>query len=241
MAGRFDDGHLHAEADAEIGHLVFAGELRGVDLAFRPALAKTAGHQDAVDLFEIGRRVFLFEDLRLDPLELDLDAIGDAAVIERLDQRLVGVLEARVLADDGNGHFAFRRADAVADLFPLVETGFWRRLDAEGGQHFRIEAFLVIGHRHVVDIGDVERLDDGRRPHIAEQRQLAAFSFRDLAVGAHKQDIGVNAERLQFLDRMLGRLGLQLAGGRDIGHERQMDVGRRCHAAGRCRAGGSPP
>ena len=28
----------------------------------------------------------------------------------------------------------------------------------------------------------------------------------------------------QFLDRMLGRLGLQLAGGRDIGHQRQMHI-----------------
>ena len=28
----------------------------------------------------------------------------------------------------------------------------------------------------------------------------------------------------QFLDRMLGRLGLQLAGRRDVGHQRQVDV-----------------
>ena len=44
--------------------------------------------------------------LGLDPLEVDLDGVGDAAVVERLDQRFVGVLEAGVLADDGDGHLA---------------------------------------------------------------------------------------------------------------------------------------
>ena len=35
---------------------------------------------------------------------------------------------------------------------------------------------------------------------------------------------GAMPMRAQFLDRMLGRLGLQLAGGRDVGHQRQMDI-----------------
>ena len=55
---------------------------------------------------------------------------------------------------------------------------------------------------------------------------LRRSAFRDFAVGAHQQDIGLNADRLQFLDRMLGRLGLQFAGGRDIGHQRQVDIDR---------------
>ena len=52
---------------------------------------------------------------RLDPVELDLDLVGDAAVRQRLDQRLVGVLEAGVLADDGDRDLAFRVADALVD------------------------------------------------------------------------------------------------------------------------------
>ena len=72
IARRLDAGHLHAKADAEIRNLAFAGEFGGQDLAFRAALAKAAGHQNAVDLFEVRRRIFLFEDFRLDPFELDL-------------------------------------------------------------------------------------------------------------------------------------------------------------------------
>ena len=81
-------------------------------------MAEAAGHEDAVDAFEIGRRVLALEDLALDPVEIDLDLVGDAAVMQRLDQRLVGVLEARVLADDGDLHLAFGIADALGDRRP---------------------------------------------------------------------------------------------------------------------------
>ena len=56
-ARRLDHRHLHAEADAEIGHLALAGELRRQDLALRAALAEAAGHQDAVHVLQLRRRV----------------------------------------------------------------------------------------------------------------------------------------------------------------------------------------
>ena len=49
----------------------------------------------------------------LDPVELDLDPVGHAAVRQRLDQRLVGVLEAGVLADDGDRDLALGIVDAA--------------------------------------------------------------------------------------------------------------------------------
>jgi hypothetical protein len=109
------------------------------------ALAETARHQDAMHLFQPGRGVFLLEDLRFDPFEADPHAVGDAAMGKRLHQRLVGVLEARVFADDGDRHLALGIVDAVGDLLPALHARLRRRIDAEGGQHFRIEAFLVIG------------------------------------------------------------------------------------------------
>ncbi len=95
--------------------LAFARELGGEDLALGAALAETTRHQDAAHAFEVRRRILALEDLALDPLELDLDAVGDAAVHQGLDQRLVGVLQPRVLADDGDGHLALGRGDAARD------------------------------------------------------------------------------------------------------------------------------
>ena len=54
VAGAFDDGHLHAEADAEERDAAFAGEAYGGDLAFRAAFAEAAGDEDAVHVLEAG-------------------------------------------------------------------------------------------------------------------------------------------------------------------------------------------
>ena len=127
IARRLDHRHLHAEADAEIRHVALARELRRADLALGAALAEAAGHQDAVDVLEERRRVLVLEDLALDPVEIDLHLVGDAAMRQRLDQRLVGVLHAGVLADDGDGDLAFRIADALVDAAASAARSGWRR------------------------------------------------------------------------------------------------------------------
>jgi hypothetical protein len=212
---RLDAGHLHAEADAEIRHVAGARKARGADLALRPALAEAARHQDAVHVLEERRGVLALEDLRLDPLQVDPDLVGDAAVDQRLLQRLVGVEQAGVLAHDGDRHLAFRVGDAVGDFAPPAKVGLGLARQPEGAEHLAVEAFRMIGQRHVVDRVHVQRLDDGRWLHVAEQRDLAALGFRDRPVGAAQQDVGLDADRAQFLDRVLGRLGLELAGRRE--------------------------
>ena len=103
------------------GTLALARELGGADLSLGAALAEAARHQDAVDVLEERRRILALEHLALDPVELDLDLVGDAAVRQRLDQRLVGVLEAGVLADDRDRDVALRIADALVDGLPALQ------------------------------------------------------------------------------------------------------------------------
>ncbi len=106
VARRLDDGELHAEADAEVGDLVLAGEAGGVDHALGPAFAEAAGDEDGVVALEPGGGVLALEDLAVDPLGADADAVGHAAVGQRLGDGFVGVLELRVLADDGDADLA---------------------------------------------------------------------------------------------------------------------------------------
>src|SRR5262249_11055282 len=56
--------------------------------------------------------------------------------------------------------------------------------------------------------------------------ELPPLLLRDGAVGTAQQNIGLDADRAQLLDRVLRRLGLQLAGARNVGQQRQMDVNR---------------
>ncbi len=221
VARRLDHRHLHAEADAEIRHLALAREARRLDLAFGAALAEAAGNQDAVHRLEMLHRVALLEDLAVEPVELDPDVIGDAAMAQRLGQRFVAVEEMRVLADDGDGDLAFGAADAGDDLLPAPEIGLGLG-DAEMAADLAVEALQVIGVRHVIDGVDVERGNDAAVADIAEERDLLALAFRDRPVGAAEQDVRLDAEAEQLLHRMLRRLGLQLAGRRDVGHQGQM-------------------
>src|ERR1700733_1410116 len=107
IARGLDYRHLHSEADAEIRHVALARDLRGADLALRAALAETAGHQNAIDVFQERRGILVLEHLALDPVEIDLHLVGDAAMRQRLDQRFVGILHAGIFADDRDRHRAF--------------------------------------------------------------------------------------------------------------------------------------
>ena len=118
IAGRLDHRHLHAEADAEIGNTAFASQLHRRDLTLGTAFAEAAGHQDAVDAFEIMERAFFLEGFRLDPLDADAHIVGDATVAQRLVERFVGVLEAGVLAHHGDLDLAFGGFDAGLDVVP---------------------------------------------------------------------------------------------------------------------------
>src|SRR5688572_24870677 len=84
----------------------------------------------------------------------------------------------------------------------------------------------MISAWHVIDALHIERLDDGGRPYITEKRDLAPLIHRNLAIGAAQENVGLDADRAQFLDRMLRRLGLELARGRDIGQKGQVDEDR---------------
>src|SRR5215472_16774228 len=73
IARRLDHRHLHAKANAEIGHAALARELGRENLTLGAALAEPAGHEDAVDVFQEGRRILVLKDFALDPVEIDLD------------------------------------------------------------------------------------------------------------------------------------------------------------------------
>ena len=107
-AASLDHRHLHAEADAEIGHLALAREAGGEDLALGAARAEAARHQNAVHALEMGGRIGRLSKISLSiQSSLTLHPVGHAAVGQRLDQRLIGVLEAGVFADDRDRHLAF--------------------------------------------------------------------------------------------------------------------------------------
>ena len=177
-----DHRHLHAEADAEIGHLALARETGGEDLALGAARAEPAGHQDAVNALEVRRRVGRLENLALDPVELDPHLVGHAAVGQRLDQRFVGVLEAGVLADDRDRHLALGIVIGARHRSQRRMLGLGAGSMPKAASTSRSRPGGVIERRHVVDRTRVARLDHRAFAHVAEEAELAPLLARDLAV-----------------------------------------------------------
>src|SRR5471030_1468279 len=204
IAGRLDHRHLHAEADAEERHLALARELDRVDLALGAALAEAAGYQNAVHVLEMADRVVALEDLGVHPLQPDLHVAAEAAVRQRLGERLVGIEQHRVLADHRDRHLALGFAHRAHDATPAVEVRLLLDIEIEVAADLAVETLIVIGDRHLVDRVDVARLDDALGLDVAEQRDLAALVCRDLLVArSADQQVGLDSDAQQFLDRML--------------------------------------
>jgi hypothetical protein len=92
----------------------------------------------------------------VEPVDLDLDAVGHAAVDQRLGEALVGVLQADIFADDADRH-SLSRLNRRSDVLPARHAGRGRVFDAEGAQHLGVEAGRVILGGDGVDRLGVER------------------------------------------------------------------------------------
>ena len=223
VAGEFDDRALHAEADAEKGNARNARVLDGRDLALDPARTEAARHQDAVDAGEGGGGVFPRDLLGIDVDETDGHAADAAGVHQRLVQALVGLLEVDVLADDGDGDRAGRMLQAVEHGAPGFEVGVFRRQAQKDGD-LLVHALGVELERQPVDVADIDGREHGVGVHVAEKRDLFLEVAPEFHLAAADDDVGLDADGAQFLDAVLGGLGLDLAGHAQIRHERQVDV-----------------
>src|SRR5687768_6714310 len=123
-----DARHLHAEAYAEERHLAFLGETDRGNLAFGSAFAESARDENAVHWLEPGGDliVVLFEQLGIQPTNVDLYPVGHAAVDQCLVERLVGVRQTDILADNPDRYLAFRILVAVENVLPPREIWSWR-------------------------------------------------------------------------------------------------------------------
>ena len=145
---------------------------------------------------------------------------------EGLGYGFVGVLELNVFADEADSNLAGGAVQAVEERAPAAEVGFALDRLARQPHHDLVEMLGVEHQGHVVDRHAVHRLDDGVGSHVAEQRNLAAHLPGNVVLGAEHQHIGLDAELLKLLHRVLCRLGFQLLGSTEEGYIGEM------HAAG---------
>ncbi len=145
---------------------------------------------------------------------------------QRLVQALVGVLHLDVLAD----HADAARGAAGALIrrtisSHAVEVG-GPAAQAQHPHDALVEPLVVEGERHLVDRVHVAGGDHRVLLDVAEQRDLRLGRRRErvVLVRAAQEHVGLDPDGPQLLDRVLGRLGLELAGRLDERHQREVDV-----------------
>ena len=225
VARELADGHLQAQADAEVGHLACAGAPDRLDLALDAAQAKAPGHEDAVGVAELGLDVLLAERLAVDQADVHVPAEEHAGVVQRLDDGEVGVGQLGVLAhhaDAGDVGAPVGGVHRLREGVPALHVAL-ARLQPQPLADLDVKALLGEMSRHVVDRGQVGVLEDVVGRHVAEARDLGAQAGAHLAVRAADDEVGLQAERAHLAHGVLRGLGLELVGGGDVGHQAHVD------------------
>src|SRR4051812_20053377 len=223
IAGKFDGRELHAEADAEVRDAVLARIADRADLAIGAALAEAPGHQDRVHLLQAAEALVLFQLLGIEVVDVDAALRVDAGVLQRLVQRFVRVLQVEVFADEGDVDLVLWILLRLDDLAPGRKVGRARQ-DRKLVADDLVQHLVVQHHRDLVDRVHVPGRDHRLLLHVAEKRDLAPFFLGQRLDRAAKERVGLDADLAQLLDRVLRRLGLDLARRRDVRYERQVDV-----------------
>ena len=220
------DRHLHPQAEAQIGHAALAGVLRGQHHALHAAAAEAAGHQHAVRGGEALRHILRRQRLGVHPVELHLRAQFIAGVVQRLHHGEIGVVQLHILAHQRHAHALRAAVDALHQRLPRGEV---RRghIQLKIAAHRLCQPLALEHQRRGVEAGQRDVLDHAPALHIAEAGDLVEHAaLRDGLVAAQDNDIRRDAQALQLFHRVLCGLCLVLAGGLQIGHERDVDIER---------------
>src|SRR5215208_5892273 len=144
-------------------------------------------------------------------------------MLERLVHRQIRVMELHVLADEADLDLFLGLPDPGGEIEPIAEVAAVAGEPELVADH-PIEALGLQRHRHEVHVGDVLARDYRVALDIGEERDLVADVARDLLVRTADDDVGMDADPPQLVDRVLRRLRLQLAGGVDERDQRDVQV-----------------
>ena len=221
VAGKFDDHHLHAEADAEGGDVVGAGVLDGGDFAFGASLSETGADDGSCHAAEFFFHVIGGDVFAAHEVGFHLHAAVDAGEVEAFADGFVGVLQV-VLADECHVYFAGGSVLFVEKVVPWLHGWCLAYRNAYFAEDGGIESLALHVDGHFVDAGHVFALHHTLEVNIAEGGNFHAQGVVEVAFGAENKDVGLYAHALQFFDGVLGGFGFQFVGCFQIGHVGEM-------------------
>ena len=163
------------------------------------------------------------QQLGIHPVDVHLGAVLKAAVAQSFRNGKIGVVQADIFAHQSDAHRAAAVLDARQHLVPFGHVRRGQVVEVQFTAHDIGEVMLFQHHRRLIEDGHGQVLNDAVGLDIAEQRDLILDFLVDRLVRTGGNDIREDTHRAQFFDGMLRGLGFVLAGGLDVGHQRNMD------------------
>ena len=219
VPGDLDNRALHAQAQAQEGHLVLAGVANGTDLALDPTDAESARDTDGVSVLELLCSALRgHAGVRGHPHHVGLGLVGKSSGTQGLRHRQVGVRQVDVLADQGHRHLVARLADSVEQVFPSRPVDVAEE-QAEFLHDVGVQALAVQDLGDEVDRRGIRTGHDGRALDVTHEGDLRLDALAQRALGTADDGVGLDTNLPQGCHGVLGGLGLHLTGRLDVGNQ----------------------
>ena len=218
MAREFHHAALHAETDAQKRDFLLTRVADGFDFAVDAAHAKARRHQNTLTAFEQRAHGGFRHLFRMHRANLHLARMRHARMDKRFVDGFVRILQFRVFAHQRYFHLFLGVVQLLQKSVPRFQIRFLRRRVLENRQYFVVEPFFLHQDGHFIYTICVYALHHAVGAHVAEQRHLALHIVAQVLFGTADDNVGLYAQFLHGLYRVLGGLRLQFAGRRQEGH-----------------------
>ena len=135
----------------------------------------------------------------------------------------IGVVQLDIFAHQRNGHFFSGVFDSIYHGGPMGHVRR-RTVKSQLAAYDRVQPLPLQQQRHLIQRGCRGVLDHALLRHVAEQGDLFPHVRRNGHIAAAHQDIRLDPQSQQLLDRMLGGFAFQLAAARHLHDQGHMDV-----------------
>ena len=98
--------------------------LNRADLAFHTTVTKTTRNQDGINTRE-NLNTFTLNVFGIDVTDVHFGAMVNTGMINRFDQRLIGIQQVHILTDHRDGHFLLWVELGVCHVIPFRQVGFF--------------------------------------------------------------------------------------------------------------------
>ena len=216
---------MHPKTEPKEGHPLFPGPANRCNLSIDATVAEATGHDDGVHSAQECIGAVGFNLFGADPVQVEGGILGNAGMLQRFDDGEIGVVQLHVLAHQGHLHRRAGVAQLVDQLFPCRHVAVMVG-QVQHVQHFTAQTLLLKDQRHGIDAVGIQGGNHGAGGHPAEAADFPLEIVADVAITAANEHIRLDADRTQFLDRVLCGLGFEFAGGADEGQQGDVDVGQ---------------